>query len=49
MDTGSNIEVLRKYFDNIAFRDLPNGIPMSWSANGISSDWSSFWRDGDAE
>ncbi len=38
MDTGPNIEVLRKYFDDIAFRDLPNVIPMSWSANGITAD-----------
>ncbi len=37
LDNGPNINVLRRYFQDISFRDLPNILPMSWSANGINS------------
>ncbi len=40
--------VVRVYFDNISFLDLPNIIPMSWSANGIDSSGRVRW-DGYAQ
>src|SRR5262249_20678795 len=35
--TPMTLAVQHVYFDDISFIDMPNDIPMSWTANGVNS------------